>query len=257
MVGRPPARRRVPRALSLSRGARRRGARRHPRAPSCARWCPPRARKTTTGAQRRARARGAGVDRRAVRGAGDPRARGHDITTTDLSIARELRELAPGDAVRSAMRVLTHLGATDVALPLGPARRGAAVPRGRPPRDGRADRRLRRDAGDRHAREGRRRARAARQRRGALARRRLRVSQRPQRDGGRRLRGAGAHRRAPWRRPGAGGGDRRGGRARRARRHHPRLPRRALPERRAGRLAARRAVLAVAWRLAVTRAAVA
>ena len=44
--------------------------------------------------------------------------RGHDITTTDLSIARELRELAPGDAVRSAMRVLTHLGATDVALPL-------------------------------------------------------------------------------------------------------------------------------------------
>ena len=44
--------------------------------------------------------------------------RGHDITTTDLSIARELRELAPGDAVRGAMRVLTHLGATDVALPL-------------------------------------------------------------------------------------------------------------------------------------------
>ena len=45
--------------------------------------------------------------------------RGHDVTATDLSIARELRELAGGDAVRSAMRVLTHLGATDVALPLG------------------------------------------------------------------------------------------------------------------------------------------
>ncbi len=45
--------------------------------------------------------------------------RGHDVTATDLSIARELRALAPGDAVRGAMRVLTHLGATDVALPLG------------------------------------------------------------------------------------------------------------------------------------------
>ena len=44
--------------------------------------------------------------------------RGRDITTTDLDIAGGLRDLAPGDAVTSAMRVLTHLGATDVALPL-------------------------------------------------------------------------------------------------------------------------------------------
>ena len=44
--------------------------------------------------------------------------RGRDVTTTDLNIAEGLRDLAPGDAVTSAMRVLTHLGATDVALPL-------------------------------------------------------------------------------------------------------------------------------------------
>jgi len=45
--------------------------------------------------------------------------RGRDITTTDRSIADGLRDLAPGEAMTSAMRVLTHLGATDVALPLG------------------------------------------------------------------------------------------------------------------------------------------
>ncbi len=44
--------------------------------------------------------------------------RGHDITATDLSIADGVRSLAPGDGAASVMRVLTHLGATDVALPL-------------------------------------------------------------------------------------------------------------------------------------------
>lgn len=44
--------------------------------------------------------------------------RGADVTATDLRLAAQLRELAPGAGARDAMRGFTQLGATGVALPL-------------------------------------------------------------------------------------------------------------------------------------------